>query len=139
MGRKCESYSGNDIDLEELVEEIEKAFKFRNYDVQISNPEQSSNYQYRVLVRKTSKLRKIVGVSKNVEITINGKPDKFTVCTTFQIRQNLIANTTTTLPIHIASWGFTLPFTIAPTLFYGTRFEDDVWNIITKIIDDFNK
>jgi hypothetical protein len=139
MGKKYQDYIAK-VDFEKLVKEIKKEFEFRNYEVEITNREEFPKHHCRIILKKTNKFRKIVGISKRVDITIEGKPGDFKVCVIFQdTRRNLLANTATTSPIHVATFGFSLPFTLVPLLYNEIKFEDYVLNFINKIIDDFNR
>ena len=132
------NYSNVKITPKELSDEIVSYLQGKNFNV-VFRPVRK-NIEYRIEASKTSKLTRIVGISKSVRITLRRiSSDLEIALSTGEFKKNLASQVAISAPLSAVTLGIPTLAALGTTYYTNKTFRDDLWYFIeSKIFSSSN-
>jgi len=123
------NYSNVKITPRELSDEIVSYLQERHFRVVFIPVHQ--NTEYRIEASKTSKLTRIVGISKSAKITIRGLSSDLEIAlSTGEFKKNLASQVAISAPLSAMTLGIPTVAALGTTYYTNKTFRDDLWQFI---------
>jgi tetratricopeptide (TPR) repeat protein len=131
--KTVKTYSNVKIEATELSEELASYLQNRGFKVTYTPDHQNNTYFIRAY--NTGTVRRIVGMSKSVDIRLRGiSPNLEIALSTGEFKENLLSQVAISAPLSVFTLGIPTAAAVGTTYYVNKKFKDELWEFIESKI-----